>query len=245
MELEGQIAIVTGAGQGMGRGIAEKLAQDGAAVVAAGRTEEKVRETAKIIESRGGRALAVKADISKIDDIKLMFERCKEHFGRPDIFIACAGVAPVTPFLEISEEDYYKVYETNAKGTLFCLKEAGLQLNDNGRIVVISSSSTRYPVKGLVVYTSTKAAQKIMVEVAAQEFSDRGIRVNSVMSGITETPQMSGTLPDEFLRFVIACTPLKRLGTPEDTAEVVAFLCSEHSRWITGQNLLVSGGCTV
>lgn len=245
MKLKDQIAIVTGAGQGMGRGIAEKLAQDGAVVVVAGRTEEKLLETVGIIESIGGSAFAVKADIRNIDDIKLIFDKCKEHFGVPDIFVANAGVASVNPLMQITEEEYYRVYDTNAKGTLFCLKEAGLNLNDGGRIVVVSSSSAKYPAENMSVYVSTKAAQNLMVQIAAQEFAPKKIRVNSVMPGVTETPEMKATLSTEFLQFIVDNTPLKRLGIPQDIAGVVAFLCSEYSGWITGQNIIVNGGCTV
>ncbi|MCL1896582.1 MAG: glucose 1-dehydrogenase [Clostridiales bacterium] len=243
MGLEGRVAIVTGAGQGMGRGIAVKLAGQGAAVVAGDINEEGARETARIIESGGGRALAVRSDISRIDDIKLLFEECKGRFGAPDIFVANAGLSYSSPIVETDEDEYYKVYDINAKGTFFCLKEAGLQLNDGGRVVAISSSTTKHPKEGMALYTSTKAAIKLMVEVAAQEFAGRGITVNSVMPGLTETPSMMAGLPDEFRQMVAGSTPFKRLGRPEDIAEVVAFLCSSGAGWVNGQHILVDGGC--
>jgi len=243
MNLKGQIAIVTAAGQGMGRGIAEKLALEGAFVVVTGRTAEKVQETARIIESKGGKAFAVKADNSKVADIKHMFDECKAHFGAPDILVANVGVMnPMTPLTQITEEDYYQVYEPNAKGTMFCLKEAGLQLKDGGRIVAITSASARNPQKRMGVYSSSKAAIMNMVEVAAQEFADRNIRVNSVLAGLTETPTMLAYLPQPFLKVIAEQTPLKRIGTAEDIAGVVAFLCSADSKWVTGQHIMANGG---
>ena len=244
MDLQNQVAIVTGAGQGMGRGIAEKLAQYGAAVVVSGRTESKVRDTARIIEERGGKALAVAADISIVSDIVKMFDACEKSFGAPDILVANAGLSYTSKLLETTEEEYYKVYDINAKGTFFCLKEAGLRLKDGGRIVLISSSTTNSPKKGMCLYSSTKAAICMMAEVAAQELADRGITVNSVLPGLTVTPAMEeGALPEEFKQMVADNTPFGRLGTTEDVAEVVAFLCSRESKWINGRHITADGGC--
>ena len=244
MDLQNQIAIVTGAGQGMGRGIAQKLSQYGATVLVSGRTESKVRETARLIEADGGKALAVEADVSITGDIKKMFDICEERLGAPEIFVANAGLSYASPLLETTEEEYYKVFDTNAKGTFFCLKEAGLRLKDGGRIVLISSSTTKYPKKGMCLYSSTKAAISMMAEIAAQEFAGRGIVVNSVLPGLTETPAMhEGGLPEDFKQFVIDNTPYKRLGTVEDVAEIVAFLCSKNAYWLNGKLIMADGGC--
>jgi len=243
MDLRNQTAIVTGAGQGMGRGIAEKLSQYGASVVVSGRTESKVQETARIIESRGGSALAVKADVSIISDIANMFDACIERFGAPDILVANAGVSYISDLLKTTEEEYYMVYDTNAKGTYFCLKEAGLRLKDGGRIVLISSSTTKHPKTGMSLYSSSKAAISMMAEVAAQELADRGITVNAVLPGLTVTPAVEAGLPEAFKQIVADNTPFKRLGKTEDIAEVVAFLCSKESQWVNGQVIMADGGC--
>lgn len=243
MDLKDQIAIVTGAGMGMGRAIAEKLALCGAAVVVTDKELAGAVETAQIIEKSGAAAIAVKADVTCVEDIKHMFDICEQRFGKADILIANAGVSRPCPLLEVTEEFYQSVYDINAKGTLFSLKEAGLRLNDGGRIVVISSCSARIPEKGMAVYSSSKAAAQMMVEVAAQEFACRDITVNSVLPGLTGTPTMLRFASQEHIQHAIDNTPLGRLGTPQDIAEVAVFLASKNAGWITGQHILASGGC--
>ena len=243
MMLEGKIAIVTGAGQGMGRGIAEKLAQEGAKVFATSRTLAKVEETARLINEQGGTAIAGQADVANLDDIKRMFDECEEKLGKADILVANAGIAPMMPIAEITPEIFELAYNTNARGTLFCLKEAGARLNEGGHIVCISSSSVSMPVPGMSVYSSSKAAVHLMANIAAQEFGPRHINVNVVQPGLTITPAFEGTQTEEFMNAMIERTAMKRLGYPEDIAKVVAFYCSDESEWVTGQVILANGGC--
>ena len=243
MNLSGKIAIVTGAGQGMGRGIAEKLAKEGASVFVTGRTFSKVEETAELINRQGFKAVPGQADISNLDDIKRMFDECEKQLGQADILIANAGIAPQIPIKDVTPEIFEQAFNTNARGTLFCLKEAGARLKDEGSIVCVSSSSVSYPVPGMCVYSSSKAAINLMAEVAAQEFSERKIQVNVVQPGLTITPAFEGTLPEVFMNAMIEKTAMKRLGMPEDIAGAVALLCSDDARWINGQSILVNGGC--
>ena len=242
MSLIGQIAIVTGAAKGMGRGIAERLAQDGAKIVVCDCDEAGAEETVRCIIAGGNDALAVIGDMRNVADISKLFQTCNDRFGRPDILVANAGISRGSTLETITEEEYYAVHDLNVKGTLFCLKEAAKHLKDGGRIVVISSSTTRFPLEGMALYASSKAAQKLMVEVAAQELANRGITVNSVMPGLTETPTMLANLPVEFMQEVIEASPFKRLGKPQDIAEVVAFLVNKNSQWVSGQHILVNGG---
>ena len=242
MNLKGQIAIVTGAGLGMGRAIALKLAACGSAVLVSDKNEAGAAETADMIKRDGGTAAAAKADITEVSDIVNMFDICERELGQPDILVANAGVSFKCPITEVTEEFYRTVYDVNAKGTLFSLKEAGLRLKDGGRIVVISSCSARFPELGMAAYSSSKAAAQLMVEVAALEFASRGITVNSIQPGLTGTETMLKYAPAAVVQSCAERTPLGRLGMPEDIAEVAAFLCSKESQWISGQHILASGG---
>lgn len=242
MDLKNQVAIITGAGLGMGRAIAVKLAACGAAVLVSDKNEESALETVRIIEQAGGTAIAVKADVALVPDIINMFDVCEAKLGKADILVANAGVSFKCPITEVTEEFYQTVYDINAKGTLFSLKEAGLRLNDGGRIVVISSCSARFPEVGMAAYSSSKAATQLMVEVAALEFAARGITVNSIQPGLTGTETMLKYAPAPFVQSCAERTPLGRLGMPEDIAEVAAFLCSKESQWVSGQHILASGG---
>ena len=242
MNLNDQIAIVTGAGLGMGRAIAEKLAACGAAVLVSDKNEAGAAETVDMIKQKGGKAVAAKADVTVVADIVNLFDVCERELGQPDILIANAGVSFKCPITEVTEEFYQTVYDINAKGTLFSLKEAGLRLKDGGRIVVISSCSARFPELGMAAYSSSKAAAQLMVEVAALEFAPRGITVNSIQPGLTGTETMLKYAPAAFVQSCAERTPLGRLGMPEDIANVAAFLCSKESQWISGQHILASGG---
>lgn len=240
MKLRNKIAIVTGAGQGMGQGIALKLAAEGARVFVTSRRAPE--ETVELIRNAGGIAEGGVADISKLEDIPRMFTECEEKLGKADIFIANAGIAPMVPIAQVTPELFDLAFQTNARGTLFCLKEAGARLNENGHIVVISSSSVAQPVPGMCVYSSSKAAIQLMSAVAAQEFAPRNINVNVVQPGVTVTPAAMNTLPEPFLEAMIAKTAKKRLALPEDIANVVAFYASDEAAWITGQVVLADGG---
>lgn len=242
MDLRNQTAIVTGAGLGMGRAIAVKLAQCGAAVLVSDKNEVGAAETAQLIKDAGGKAASAKADVTIVADIVNMFDECETQLGKADILVANAGVSFKCPITEVTEEFYQTVYDINAKGTLFSLKEAGLRLNDGGRIVVISSCSARFPEMGMAAYSSSKAATQLMVEVAALEFAPRGITVNSIQPGLTGTETMLKYAPAPFVQNCADRTPLGRLGMPEDIAEIAAFLCSKESQWVSGQHILASGG---
>lgn len=240
MKLKGKIAIVTGAAQGMGRGIAIKLAEEGASVFVT--SMEAPDETVEYIVSNGGIAKGGIADISKLEDIPRMFDECESVFGKADIFVANAGIAPLVPIAQVTPEMFDRAFYTNTRGTLFCLKEAGARLKDGGHVVVISSSSVAQPVPGMCVYSSSKAAIELMSKVAAQEFAPRKINVNVVEPGLTVTPASSGALPEPFINMMIEKTAMKRLANPEDIARVVAFYASDEASWITGQVVLADGG---
>ena len=240
--LQGKIAIVTGSSSGIGQGIAQRLAQEGAAVlVNYDKDEAGAESTAESIRRMGGRAEIFKGDMRKHEDTEKLFASCEKLLGKPDILVNNAGVGALEPLAELTEETFERVYGLNCRGTLFCMKQASLHLNDGGRIVNIGSSSATYPWPGTAVYASSKAAVLKMTEVAAVELGKRKINVNAVIPGITATP-MSEKLPKEATQPVSDASPYKRLGTPDDIAAVVAFLVGPDALWVTGQSILANGG---
>ncbi len=240
--LQGKVAIVTGPSQGIGRAIAEQLGKEGASVLIDYRqNQQEAEQVVKVIEQQGGKAQAVQADISHVPDIVRLFETCLSTFGRPNILVANAGIVTLGPLTEISEEEFDRVFSLNAKGTLFSLREAAKHLQDGGRVVLTSSSTTFFPTSGAYIYAGSKATIKMYTEIAAQDLGGRGITVNSVVPGVIET-SLATRLPQEFKDSVTQSSPFKRLGQPQDIADVVAFLVSDEARWVTGQEILVNGG---
>ena len=243
--LSGKVAIVTGASRGIGRAIAERLAQDGATVVINyGRSADDANELVTQIESKGGKALAVQADISQVTDIRRLFQETIDHYGQLDILVNNAGIAKAGAIADVTEEDFDAVYAINVRGVLFCLQEAVHHMNHNGRIVIVSSTTTIHPSPGIAIYASSKAAVKLFTEVLAQEVGDRGITVNTIVPGPT-TPGMFDHQPQEVREMAEKSSPFGRIGRAEDIADVVAFLASEASRWITGQHIVANGGAKI
>jgi 3-oxoacyl-[acyl-carrier protein] reductase len=242
LKLQGKVAIVTGASRGIGRAIAERLGKDGATVVInyAG-SEKEANDVVKAIAELGGKAIAIQANLSQVSNVRRLFAETIQHFGQLDILVNNAGIATMAAIAEVTEADYEKVFNLNVRGVLFALQEAAKHMKDNGRIVNTSSTTTIHPEAGMAVYAASKAAIKLFTAVMAQEVGDRGITVNTVMPGPT-IPGMFGNMPPEIQQQAAVSSPFKRVGTPEDIADVVAFLVSEEARWITGQDICVNGG---
>lgn len=244
--LQGRVAIVTGSSSGIGQAIAKRLGAEGASVlVTYNKHADGARETAEAIRHNGGsntgRAEIVEVDVSQPQQVERMFQACLDSLGRPDILVNNAGVGTLQPLEEVTEEIYEQVFGLNAKGTLFCLKQAATHLADDGRIVNIASSTAVYPWPGAMVYAASKAAVLKYTDVASVELGKRRIMVNSVIPGITETPMTQG-LPEDVTKPVAEASPYKRLGRPEDIANVVAFLVGPDGAWVTGQHILANGG---
>jgi 3-oxoacyl-[acyl-carrier protein] reductase len=241
-DLIGKVAIVTGSSRGIGRGIAERLGQDGATVVINySGSEKEANDVVKAIADLGGKAMAIQANLSQVSDIRRLFTETIQHFGQIDILVNNAGTGVFGAIADVTEADYDKVFNLNVRGVLFALQEASKHMKENGRIVNISSTTTIHPEAGMAVYATSKAAIKLLTAVMAQEVGDRGITVNTVMPGPT-IPGMFGNMPPEIQQQAAASSPFNRVGTPEDIADVVAFLVSEEARWITGQDICANGG---
>ena len=241
--LKGKVAVITGASRGIGRATAERLAQDGATVVINYATSaEEANTVVKGIETQGGKALAVQADVAKLEDIRRLFRETIRHLNRLDILVANAGYSCFKPLEEITEEDFDRTYTLNAKGTYFCLQEALRHMADGGRIVCVSTIGTVLNVPGGTCYFGSKAAVEQFCRTLAKEVAPRGITVNVVSPGFTETQMLFANMTPDACRDLIGMTPLHRLGQPEEIAEVMAFLVSEQGRWVTRQNIAADGG---
>lgn len=243
--LRKKVAIVTGASRGIGRATAQRLANDGATVVvnyAVNRFEaEKV---VKEIISSGGKAIAMCADISNIQEIERLFQDTKDQFGSLDIFIANAGYSSFAALIDCSEEEFDRTFKVNAKGTFFCLQQAAKHMADNGRIVCVSTIGTQLNMLGGACYFGTKAAVEQYCRVLAKELAPRQINVNVVSPGFTDTDMLTaagGKEPDA-AREILNITPLARLGQPQEIANTIAFLVGPDGRWVNRQNLPADGG---
>jgi 3-oxoacyl-[acyl-carrier protein] reductase len=244
-DLFGKVAIVTGGSRGIGRGIAERLGQDGAYVVVNySGSEQAANEVVDAISDAGGKAVSIQADLSCVADIQTLFAKTIDYFGKLDILVNNAGIASMGSIESVTEADYEEVFGLNVRGVLFSLQEAAKQMANGGRIVNISSSSTLYPSAKTAVYAASKAAIKLFTEVMAQEVGDREITVNTVTPGPT-VPGMFGRLPADRQEKAAASSPFNRLGTPQDIADVVAFLVSEEARWVSGQEICANGGAKI
>lgn len=239
--LNENVAIITGSSRGMGRATAERLANDGASVLVNYATnEEAAREVIDVIDADGGEAIAVQGDISKAGDVERLFDEAEDAFGAVDIVVNAAGTSVCGSLAEYTEADFDRLFDVNAKGTFFVLREAANRITDGGRIVDFSTVGTARGGSGVGPYAGSKAAGEQMVTALAEELGERGIRVNTVSPGFTDTDGL--VMSDESVERKVTQTPLGRLGQPVDIADVVAFLVSDDARWLTGQNIRSTGG---
>lgn len=239
--LAGKVALITGAGRGIGKVVAERLARDGAAIVAnyaasAAGAEQVVSE----IVATGGKAFAIKADITSFDEVKAMFAEIDRQFGRIDIVINCAGVSAGGALADVDEVQIDWLIGVNVKGPLFVASEASKRMGEGGRIINFASVMAEYPMAGTGIYTACKMAVKGMTESWAKELGKRGITVNTVTPGPT-SPGMMDNCPPGYLEHFQQKSPFGRIGTAGEVAEVVAFLVSPAASWVSGTHILAHG----
>ncbi|HEX6678307.1 MAG TPA: SDR family oxidoreductase [Actinomycetes bacterium] len=241
--LAGKTALVTGAATGIGKAIAGALAAAGARVVVNHpHTPEPAAAVVADIAAAGGTALAVAADISNRAEYQAMVQRLLGEYGRWDVLVNNAAVAITKPFPEISEEEFDRSFAVNVKGVFHGLQLAWDHLADGGRIITISSSTTALMLPGYAVYDATKGAVEQFTHILAKEFGPRGITVNAVSPGATETETYRIGKSEQFLASLEAMSAFGRLGRPAEIAAVVAFLASDAAGWVTAQNIRVNGG---
>jgi 3-oxoacyl-[acyl-carrier protein] reductase len=240
---QGKVALVTGASQGIGRAVAARLGADGHSVVVNYRADAAAAaESVAAVEAAGGRAVAVQADVTEPKEVVRLFDAAQEHFGGVDVLVNNVGGIRFAPLAQAPDEDFDWHFDLNTRSTFTALREAARRIGDGGRIVVISSGMTLTHRATAGLYIASKAAIEALAGVLAQELGPRGITVNSVRAGLTVQTGAERDLTDEIAAQVIARTPLRRLGLPDDIADVVGFLVSEQGRWVTGQSISAGGG---
>jgi 3-oxoacyl-[acyl-carrier protein] reductase len=241
--LAGKVALVTGSATGIGKAIAAALAVDGAHVVVNHpHTPGQAHALLAEIKSAGGNASAIAADVSDRIEFEAMTRHILREFGRWDVLVNNAAVAITKPFGEITEAEFDHSFAVNVKGTFNGLQLAWRHLADGGRIITISSSTTALMLPGYAVYDATKGAVEQLTHVLAKEFGGRGITVNTVSPGATETETYRQGKSEEFLASLERMSVFGRLGQPAEIAAVVAFLAGGAASWVTGQNIRVNGG---
>ena len=240
-KLLGKVAIVTGSSRGIGSASAQRLSDDGATIVVnyAGRSD-KAQEVVAQIEAKGRSAIALQADVSKTADIQRLFDRTLDKFGKVDILVNnAAGVNVFKPTAAMTEDEYNSMFDIT-RGVYFALQQAAHHLADNGRIISISTSGTAMAIPAGGAYAGSKAAIEHFSAALAKELGGRGITVNTVSPGVTNTDGL--VLEQAQVDQLIAQTPLGRLGQPSDLANAIAMLVSDDAHWITGQSIRANGG---
>jgi len=242
-KLTGKVAIVTGSSRGIGRAIAEQLAELGADVVINyASSPDKAEQVADIARQKGVRAITVQADLARKEDVEHLFSETISQLGKVDILINNAGIMKTTPLADVTEEEFDQQFAINVKGTFFACQQALKHMKDQGRIVNFSTSVNGQMFPGYSVYAGTKGAVEQITRQLAKEFGSKQITINAVAPGPVNTELFSVGKTDQQLEGLRKMNAFGRLGEPEDIAKVISFLVSEESQWVTGQTLRANGG---
>jgi 3-oxoacyl-[acyl-carrier protein] reductase len=243
--VQNKVAIVTGAGKGIGSAIAKALASEGAAVVVNyANSKDAAEATVEAITAAGGKAVAAQGDVSKAEDAERLFKLAEDTFGAVTVLVNNAATGKFAPFDAITEADYRQLFDTNVLGTIQMTLAALRHFPEGGgSIVNIGTISSKNPVPMTSVYSASKAAIDTLTLSLAKELGPRNIRVNVVAPGYTETDQTKGFDQSDFGKTLLSAVPLGgRFGQPEDITPSVVFLASDDSAWLTGERINASGG---
>jgi len=253
-EFEGRVTLVTGAGSGIGRAVASEFARSGARVVVTDVSLEAVEETARLVARGGAEAVVRRMDVTSDADVRATVADLSASVGPVAILVNCAGVSSMAPFLQLTEEEWDRNMDVNAKGVFLVTREVMRSMVERraGCVVSIASAAAKEGTPFLAHYSASKWAVVGFTQSVAREVAPFGVRVNAVCPGCVRTPmqdreivwegRLRGMEPEDVRRSYIAHTPLGRLCEPQDVADAIHFLCSERARFMTGQAINVTGG---
>ena len=244
-KLKGKVAVVTGASKGIGAGIAKALAAEGASVIVNYASSKAGAEAVvATIKAAGGRAVAVGGDVSKAADAQGIIDSALKNYGRLDILVNNSGVYEFAPIEAVTEEQFHRIFNINVLGAILTTQAAVKHLGEGGSVINIGSSVSRITPASSTVYTGSKGALDALTGVWARELGPRKIRVNSINPGLVETEgtHSGGQIGSELEKWLVAQTPLGRTGQVGDIVPVAVFLASDDSAWLTGEQILATGG---
>jgi len=244
-KLDGKVAVVTGASKGIGAAIAKALAAEGASVVVNYASSKPGADAVvEAITTNGGKAIAVKADVSKTEEAKALIDDTLKAFGHLDVLVNNSGVSEHAPLEAITEDSFHRQFNVNVLGLLLVTQAAAKHLPEGASVINIGSVVSRITPPNSAVPTATKSAVDAITGVLSRELGPRKIRVNSINPGMVETEgtRSAGFIGSDFEKALVAQTPLGRIGQPDEIADIAVFLASRDACWLTGETLIASGG---